>query len=113
MAQDRLILLNIVYLINGLLSRLQNTIQQVHQHFHDYRFDLFAQTIYEFIWNDYCDWYLELAKNILNNPETSKSQQLGTRFTLINVLETLLCLMHPLMPFITEEIWQRGKVSRW
>ncbi len=92
-----------------IISRLQNTISQIRQHFQDYRFDLLAQVIYEFTWNDYCDWYLELTKNILNNPSSTKAQLLGTRFTLINVLETLLRLIHPIMPFITEEIWQRVK----
>ncbi len=92
-----------------IMSRLQNTISQIRQHFQDYRFDLLAQVIYEFTWNDYCDWYLELAKNSLNNPNSSNAQLLGTRFTLINVLETLLRLIHPVMPFISEEIWQRVK----
>lgn len=90
-----------------ILSRLQNTIQQAHIYFTNYRFDLLAQALYEFTWNEYCDWYLELAKPILTNAEAHPSEQNATRFTLVYVLETLLRLLHPLMPFITEEIWQR------
>lgn len=92
-----------------ILSRLQNTIAQVRNYFHEYRFDLLAQALYEFTWHDYCDWYLELAKFTLNDPNSSKAALCGTRYTLITVLETLLRLIHPLMPFITEEIWQRVK----
>ncbi len=87
-------------------SQLQNTIKTVQQHFSQYRFDLLAHTLYEFTWNNYCDWYLELSKSIINNPKTNEAQQRGTRFTLIQVLETLLRLIHPIMPFITEAIWQ-------
>ena len=90
-----------------ILSRLQTTVQQAHDYFANYRFDLLAQTLYEFTWNEYCDWYLELAKPTLMNAQTAPSQQNATRFTLAHVLETLLRLLHPLMPFITEEIWQR------
>jgi valyl-tRNA synthetase len=85
-------------------SRLQQTIQQTHHYFSTYRFDLLAQTLYEFTWNTYCDWYLELSKPILTNPD---AEQHGTRYTLVYTLETLLRLMHPCMPYITEEIWQR------
>src|ERR1700761_4672894 len=92
-----------------IMSRLQNTIVQIRNYFRDYRFDLLAQALYEFTWNDYCDWYLELSKFTLNNPASTKAAQSGTRYTLITVLETLLRLIHPLMPFITEEIWQRVK----
>jgi len=88
-------------------SRLQKTIQSVNQHFEQYRFDLLAQTLYEFTWNEYCDWYLELSKSILNNPNASDAQLRGTRYTLISILETLMRLIHPVMPFITEEIWQK------
>jgi len=90
-----------------ILSRLQNTIQQAHQYFKDYRFDLLAQTLYEFTWNEYCDWYLELAKPILMGDNFTPAQQNATRYTLLHVLEVLLRLFHPLMPYITEEIWQR------
>jgi valyl-tRNA synthetase len=90
-----------------ILSRLQNTIQQMHDHLAQYRFDLYAQAIYEFTWNEFCDWYLELSKPILNSTNSSQEEINSTRWTLISVLETLLRLMHPIMPFITEEIWQR------
>ena len=90
-----------------ILSRLQKTIAKVNKHFDHYRFDLLTQTLYEFTWNEYCDWYLELAKSILNNKNVREAQLRGTRYTLINVLETLLRLMHPIVPFITEEIWQK------
>jgi valyl-tRNA synthetase len=86
-----------------ILSRLQNTIQTTHDSLANYRFDLLAQAIYEFTWNEFCDWYLELSKPILNASEDCN----GTRHTLVHVLETLLRLIHPIMPFITEEIWQR------
>ncbi len=86
-------------------SLLQTTISEMHSHFQDYRFDLMAQTIYEFIWNQYCDWYVELAKPILMNSNAPLIQQ-ETRNCLIAVLEICLRLLHPLMPFITEEIWQ-------
>lgn len=85
-------------------SLLQNTIAAIHKHFQDYRFDLIAQSIYEFIWNEYCDWYVELAKPILANTNSPASQE--TLLCLIFVLEACLRLLHPLMPFVTEEIWQ-------
>jgi valyl-tRNA synthetase len=88
-------------------SRLQQTIQTVNTAFQEYRFDLAANAIYEFTWNEYCDWYLELSKPVLLNPESSVAAQRGTRHTLIEILETLLRLVHPIMPYITEEIWQR------
>jgi valyl-tRNA synthetase len=86
-------------------SLLQTTIADMHQHFQNYRFDLMAQSIYEFIWNEYCDWYVELAKPILSNSVSALASQ-ETLTCLIFVLETCLRLLHPLMPFITEEIWQ-------
>ncbi len=89
-----------------ILSRLEHTIEVVNKAFGDYRFDLAATAIYEFTWNEYCDWYLEFSKPVLVN-STSVDEKRGTRRTLVRVLETLLRLAHPLIPFITEEIWQR------
>ena len=90
-----------------ILSRLQKTKQNVTDAIDAYRFDQAAQAIYEFTWNEYCDWYLELCKPVLNNEEASEAAKRGTRRTLVRVLESLLRLIHPIMPFITEEIWQR------
>jgi valyl-tRNA synthetase len=88
-----------------IVSRLQEVTATVTQAIEQYRFDLAAQALYEFTWNEYCDWYLELAKISLQSDDLSL--QRGTRFTLLTVLETILRLAHPIMPFITEEIWQR------
>jgi valyl-tRNA synthetase len=90
-----------------ILSRLQHTTAQVHQYFETYRFDLLASTLYEFVWHEYCDWYLELSKPILNDERALAALKRGTRKTLFHVLEYILKLLHPIMPFITEEIWQR------
>ncbi len=90
-----------------ILSRLQDTIQAAHETLATYRFDLLANTLYEFVWNEFCDWYLELSKPILTSADSSEEQLRGTRHTLIFVLENILRLLHPVMPFITEEIWQR------
>ncbi|OQW76896.1 MAG: valine--tRNA ligase [Proteobacteria bacterium ST_bin11] len=87
------------------LSRLNQTIASTNDAIKSYRFDLAAQAIYEFTWNEYCDWYLELAKISLQSDD--ETLQRGTRQTLLRVLETVLRLAHPIMPFITEEIWQR------
>lgn len=88
-------------------SRLQQTTQTVTENINKYRFDLAANAIYEFTWNEYCDWYLELSKPVLFAKDGDPARLNGTRFTLAHVLETLLRLMHPIMPFISEEIWQR------
>lgn len=90
-----------------IISRLQSTEQAVAQAIGNYRFDLASQSIYDFIWNEYCDWYLELSKPVLWNENSSAKQLRGTRQTLVRVLETILRIAHPLMPYITEEIWQR------
>jgi valyl-tRNA synthetase len=90
-----------------IISRLQETEAEVERAISNYRFDLASQAIYEFIWNEYCDWYLELSKPILWDEDASPALKTGTRRTLIRVLEAALRLAHPMMPFITEEIWQR------
>ncbi len=89
-----------------IVSRLQETITDVHRAVGNYRFDLAAQSLYDFIWNEYCDWYLELSKPVLRDSAAGAAALRGTRQTLIRVLETWLRLLHPFMPFITEEIWQ-------
>ena len=90
-----------------IISRLQRTELQVAEAIEQYRFDIASQALYEFIWNEYCDWYLELSKPVLWDDKASAALKKGTRHTLIRVLETTLRLLHPFMPFITEEIWQR------
>lgn len=90
-----------------IISRLQKAEQAVADGIANYRFDLASQALYDFIWNEYCDWYLELSKPVLWNDDAPAAIKKGTRRTLIRVLETTLRLAHPLMPFITEEIWQR------
>jgi len=88
-------------------TRLQHTVAAVHEAFGEYRFDLAAQAVYEFTWNEYCDWYLEYAKTVLNDDNSGAAARAGTRQVLLRTLETILRLVHPLMPFISEEIWQR------
>jgi valyl-tRNA synthetase len=88
-------------------ASLDETTRAMHRHFKSYRLDLAAQAIYEFTWHEFCDWYLELSKPILQSEESSAEQQRGTRRTLIETLEAVLRLLHPLMPFITEEIWEQ------
>ncbi|MEH6552083.1 MAG: valine--tRNA ligase [Pseudomonadales bacterium] len=92
-----------------IISRLQRAESNITQAIENYRFDLAAQALYDFIWNEYCDWYLELSKPVLWDESLSPELHKGTRRTLIRVLETILRLAHPFMPFITEEIWQRVK----
>ena len=86
-------------------SRLHASLGQIREGFETYRFDLSAQSIYEFIWDEYCDWYIELAKVTLNDPSASPQDQATTRRTLVEVLEIALRALHPLMPYITDEIW--------
>ena len=90
-----------------IISRLQRTEEEVAKALDGFRFDHAAQALYEFVWNEYCDWYLELSKPVLWDDNASAEAKKGTRRTLIRVLETTLRLLHPMMPFITEEIWQR------
>jgi valyl-tRNA synthetase len=87
-------------------SRLGATIETVRAKLADYRFDLAAQSVYEFAWYEYCDWYLEFSKPTLQSTTASDAQKRAARRTLVEVLEAYLRLLHPLMPFITEEIWQ-------
>ena len=90
-------------------SELQKVETEVANHFDTYRFDLAAKALYEFTWGEYCDWYLELSKPVLFNDDGSEASKRGTRWTLVRVFDTLLKLLHPIMPFITEEIWQTIK----
>lgn len=89
-----------------IMSCLNSTINSIHQHFNQYRLDLVSHDIYEFIWNEYCDWYVELAKASLNDDSVSAERKAQIRFVLLNVLETALRFTHPIMPYLTEEIWQ-------
>jgi valyl-tRNA synthetase len=92
-----------------IISALQRCEEEVTRHLDAFRFDLAAQSLYEFIWDEYCAWYLELVKPVLWDENASAERLRGTRRTLVRVLEVILRLAHPIMPFITEEIWQRIK----
>ena len=89
-----------------IISRLQKAEAAVHQAFATYRLDLAAQAIYEFIWNEYCDWYVELTKPVLNDENISEERKAEVRRVLLAVMEASLRLAHPIMPYLTEEIWQ-------
>ena len=88
-----------------ILSRLQHVKIEVQKHLSDYRLDLMSQTLYEFVWHDYCDWYLELSKPLLENSQTKE----GCESTLIKILTETLVLLHPIIPFITEEIFEQSQ----
>jgi len=88
---------------------LEHAIIKIHNAFKTYRFDRIAHALYDFVWHEYCDWYLELAKSILNDSTISDSEKQAIRYTLIDVLEKILRLLQPITPFITEEIWQKLK----
>ncbi|MCP3043980.1 valine--tRNA ligase [Xanthomonas euvesicatoria] len=88
-----------------ILARLDKATAETHAHYANYRFDLLAQSLYEFAWNALCDWFVELAKPALNNQDADAAA--STRHTLLYVLESLLRLLHPLTPFVTEELWQQ------
>jgi len=90
-----------------IISRFAATLAQVDSSLRDYRFDFAATALYEFTWYEFCDWYLELTKPVLQGEASTEAQKRGSRRTLVTVLEALLRALHPVMPFITEEIWQR------
>lgn len=92
-----------------IIGRFNQTVQSFETHTSEYRFDLATQALFQFSKNDYCDWYLELSKPILNSEKSTEQQKRGTRHTLVNILESMMRLLHPMIPFVTEEIWQRLK----
>ena len=88
-------------------SKLADVLKATHEGMRTYRFDLASQALYEFTWDEYCSWYIELSKTTLNSESASEAEKRGTLYTLVNVLETLQRALHPFMPFITETLWQR------
>jgi valyl-tRNA synthetase len=92
-------------------SRLSAALTRVATGYAEYRLDVVASALYEFTWHEYCDWYLELSKAVLFSDSATEAEKRGTRYTLLHTLETLLRALHPLAPFISEEIWQRVRVS--
>ena len=92
-----------------IISRLQQVELEAKAQVESYRFDQMAQTLYSFVWDEYCSWYVELTKIVLNADDASEASLRGTRRTLVRVLESTLRLLHPIMPFISEEIWQNVK----
>ncbi len=90
-----------------IISRLQQVEATTIEHIELYRFDLVSRDLYEFVWNDYCDWYIELSKPVLYSDQYSETEKRAARHTLVAVLESILRLLHPIMPYITEELWQR------
>jgi valyl-tRNA synthetase len=92
-----------------IIGRFNQTLKTFESHTRGYRFDLATQALFQFSKNDYCDWYLELSKPILTSEDSTEQQKIGTRHTLVNILESMMRLLHPMMPFITEEIWQKVK----
>lgn len=92
-----------------IISRVNQISADIGEQVNTYRFDQMAQTLYSFVWDEYCSWYVELTKIVLNSETATEAQMRGTRQTLVRVLETTLRLIHPIMPFISEEIWQQVK----
>ncbi len=90
-----------------IMSRFEETAQQIQEAMANFRFDLASQTLHEFIWNEYCDWYVELSKPVLWDEEANPEAAKMTRRVLLSTLEKSLRLLHPFMPFITEEVWQK------
>ncbi len=90
-----------------IISRLQQTEAEANTAMVEYRFDRVAQSTYSFVWDEYCDWYLEIAKTVLNDDNASDARKIGTRRTLVRVFEASLRLLHPLTPYITEALWQQ------